>query len=76
MSPLPEGNLQIDITSKDRQAIPVGDELVVTTSMPMMTLDGHSFEVDAVVVWRVVDNRIAEAWDIPAVHTRRFVTQA
>jgi hypothetical protein len=54
-----------------QEAIPVGDELVVTTGKRMMTLEGKSFETEAVVVWRVVENRIAEAWDIPAVHTSR-----
>ena len=28
-------------------------------------------DVDAVVVWRVVDGQIREAWDIPAVNTVR-----
>lgn len=60
---------------KQGQAIPVGDELVVTTRTNMMTLDGEAFEIDAVVVWRIVDNQIAEAWDIPAVHTRRLATE-
>jgi len=56
---------------QEGQAIPVGDELVVTTGTRMMTLDGQSFEVDVVVVWRIVDGCIAEAWDIPAAHTSR-----
>lgn len=60
---------------KQGQAIPVGDELVVTTRTNMMTLDSEAFEIDAVVVWRIVDNQIAEAWDIPAVHTRRLATE-
>ena len=25
--------------------------------------------IDAIVVWRVVEGRLAEAWDIPAVYT-------
>jgi len=28
-------------------------------------------ETDAVVVWRIVGGRLAEAWDIPAVNTAR-----
>ena len=56
---------------KEGQVIPVGDELVVTTNKPMMTLEGKSFETDAVVVWLVVENRIAEAGDIPAIHSSR-----
>ena len=49
--------------------IPMGDELVVTHVQDTMTLDGQSVKLDAVVVWRIVDGYIAEAWDIPAIHT-------
>ena len=49
----------------------VGDELVVVHAKNTMVLEGQSIEVDAVVVWRIVDGRIVEAWDIPAVHTAR-----
>ncbi len=50
---------------------PAGDELVVTQVCNSMIFEGRSIEFDAVVVWRIVDNRIAEAWDIPAVNTVR-----
>lgn len=50
-----------------------GDELVVTHVKDCMTVDGQDLEVDAVAVWRFVDGRIAEAWDIPAVHGARVV---
>lgn len=46
---------------------PVGNELLVVHVRDTMALDGASLETDAVVVWRIVDGRIAEAWDIPAV---------
>ena len=54
-----------------------GDELVVVHVRNTMMLDGEvegvregePFAIDAVVVWRIVDGRIAEGWDIPAVHT-------
>ncbi|MDV3348038.1 nuclear transport factor 2 family protein [Leptothoe sp. ISB3NOV94-8A] len=49
--------------------IPIGDELVVTHVQDTMTLDGQSIKLDAVVVWRIVNGYIAEAWDIPAIHT-------
>lgn len=52
---------------------PAGDELVVTQVCNRMELDGRSFEFDAVVIWRIVDNKIAEGWDIPAVNTIRTV---
>jgi len=48
-----------------------GDELVVTQVCNCMVLEGRSIELDAVVVWRIVDSKIAEAWDIPAINTIR-----
>jgi len=51
----------------------VGDELVVVHTKNTMVLEGQSIEVDAVVVWRILDGRIVEAWDIPAVHSPRPV---
>ena len=47
---------------------PVGDELLVTQTRNEMTLDGQRIETDVVVVWRIVNSRIAEVWDIPSVH--------
>ena len=49
--------------------IPIGNELVVTHVQDTMTLDGQPITLDAVVVWRIVNGSIAEAWDIPAIHT-------
>ena len=48
-----------------------GDELVVTQVCNSMILEGRSIELDAVVVWRIVNSEIAEAWDIPAINTIR-----
>ena len=48
-----------------------GDELVVTCVRDTMTLGGTAIEIDAVVVWRIVNGRLAEAWDIPAINTAR-----
>ncbi len=48
---------------------PMGDELVVTHVKDTMTLKGKQMEIDAVVVWRIVEGKIKEAWDIPAIHT-------
>ncbi|MGD1908575.1 MAG: nuclear transport factor 2 family protein [Leptolyngbyaceae cyanobacterium] len=56
---------------KTQQVIPVGEELVVIHANPSMTLAGESFELDAVVVWRIVGDRITEAWDIPSVYAAR-----
>lgn len=51
-----------------------GDELVVTHVKDRLSLEDQDIEVDAVVVWRFVGGRIAEAWDIPAVHEPRVVS--
>ena len=53
------------------QANAIGNEFVVAHACPSMTLDGSSFETDAVVVWRMVDQRFQEAWDIPGLHSLR-----
>ncbi|NNE98167.1 MAG: nuclear transport factor 2 family protein [Pyrinomonadaceae bacterium] len=59
--------------AKNKNLVHVGDELVVTSATPEMTLEGKSFEWDALFIWRVVGGRFVEAWDIPAVNTiRRF----
>ena len=50
-------------------ATPMGDEFVVVHVRDTLTLDEDPIAVDAVVVWRFVDGRIAEAWDIPAAHS-------
>ena len=52
-------------------SMPIGDELVVTHVRDRMTLEAQPVELDAVVVWRIVNGQIAEAWDIPAIHTIR-----
>ncbi len=48
-----------------------GDELVVAHVRDTMAFEGTALEIDAVVVWRIVDGRLAEAWDIPAINTAR-----
>lgn len=42
----------------------VGDELVVTETRNTLTNHDLSIAVDAVEVWRFVDGRIVEVWDI------------
>ncbi len=49
----------------------IGDGLVVVHVIDAMVFEGEPVETDAVVVWRFVDGKIAEAWDIPAVHSIR-----
>lgn len=42
----------------------VGDELVVTQVRDTLTFQDQSIALDVVVVWRFVDGRIVEVWDI------------
>ena len=61
------GSFQVNVVDSR----PAGDELVVTQVCNRMELDGNAIEFDAVVVWRIVNRKLAEAWDIPAVNTIR-----
>jgi len=54
---------------KPISATPVGEELVVVRTRNTMELEDTSTAVDVVVVWRVVDGKIAEGWDIPSAFT-------
>jgi ketosteroid isomerase-like protein len=46
----------------------VGDELVVVHRKQVIIIKDRQIESDVVVVWRIVDGRIAEVWDIPSIH--------
>ena len=50
---------------------PYGDEIVVAYATNTVSFGGRELDVDAIVVWRIVDGRISEAWDIPAINTVR-----
>jgi ketosteroid isomerase-like protein len=43
---------------------PVGNELVVAEARDTITFGERTVVMDVVVVWRIVDGRIAEIWDI------------
>lgn len=45
-------------------ATPVGDELVVVQSRNTLTFENRTVTLDVVVVWRILDGRIVEVWDI------------
>ena len=47
--------------------VPWGDELLLMCNKNRMTLQGIAIETDVVLVWRIVDGRISEVWDIPSV---------
>ena len=51
----------------------VGDELVVTQTCNRIKLEDNTIEFDVVVVWRIVEGKIAEAWDIPSVFHDRVI---
>ena len=51
----------------------VGDELVVTQTCNQLALNGEAIEFDVVVVWRIVDGKIVEGWDIPSVYNIRMI---
>ncbi|WP_421724510.1 nuclear transport factor 2 family protein [Bauldia sp.] len=48
---------------------PVGDELVVVQTRNSLTMDDEDITIDVVVVWRIVDGRVKEVWDIPSAYT-------
>ena len=52
---------------------PMGEGLVVTHVKDTMALDGKPMEIDAVVLWCIIDGKIKEAWDIPIVHTAKLI---
>ncbi len=58
----------IEVKVKPISMTAVGDELVVVQTRNTMTLQGQPIAIDVVVVWRFVDGRIAEVWDIPSVY--------
>ena len=52
---------------------PIGDEFVVVHVIDKMVMEDRPMELDAVVVWRIVDGKVKEVWDIPAINTVREV---
>ncbi len=43
-----------------------GEELVVVHARDTMVFESSSIALDVAVVWRIVDGKIAEGWDIPS----------
>lgn len=48
---------------------PMGDKLVITHVRDSMSLDGKQMNIDAIVLWCIIEGKIKEAWDIPIKHT-------
>ncbi len=57
--------------NEPHSATPYGDEFVVASATNTVSFGGTALDVDAIVVWRIVDERISEVWDIPAINTVR-----
>ncbi|EDX82897.1 hypothetical protein S7335_75 [Synechococcus sp. PCC 7335] len=51
--------------------VPIGDELVIAHVVDHMLLYGAHIELDAVIVWRIVNGLIVEVWDIPSLYVDR-----
>ena len=67
-----KGSFQVNVI--DVRA--VGDELVVTQVCDRLASEaseGDTIETDVIVVWRIVDGKIAEGWDIPSVYNVRTI---
>ena len=47
-------------------AFTVGDDLVVTRTRNHVPIGDGMTDVDVILVWRIVDGRISEVWDIPS----------
>ncbi|MEO1223305.1 MAG: nuclear transport factor 2 family protein [Pseudomonadota bacterium] len=62
---LSEGTFRIEPVS----ATAVGDELVVVHTRNSLTFDNQPITMDVVVVWRILNGRVTEVWDIPSVYT-------
>ena len=54
------GTFRIDPIS----VTPVGNELVVVQSRNTLTFDDRAVSVEVVVVWRILNGRVVEVWDI------------
>ncbi|MEM9616960.1 MAG: nuclear transport factor 2 family protein [Pseudomonadota bacterium] len=48
---------------------PFGEELVVIHTRNTMEFEDNPIAVDVAVVWRIVNGKIAEGWDIPSAFT-------
>ena len=51
---------------------PMGDELIITHVKDTMVLEDKPKEIDAIVLWCIIEGQIKEAWDIPIVHTAKM----
>lgn len=52
---------------------PLGNHMVVTHVRDTMVFDDGPMEIDAVVLWCIMDGKIKEAWDIPVIRTAKVL---
>ena len=63
------GSFKVDPVS----ITPMGDELIITHVRDTLSLEGKPIEIDAIVLWCIIDGQVKEAWDIPIVHTAKMI---
>ena len=51
----------------------IGDELVFVHSKNTLVLENQQIETDVVIVFRILDGKINEVWDIPSVYTPKSI---
>ncbi len=51
----------------------VGDELVFVHTNNTMILEDEQIETDVVVIFRIVDGKITDVWDIPSIYTAKSI---
>ena len=67
-----EGRMFVPGADNTVVMIPIRDHRIIRDEMVLLDLNREIEQGSwAEVVWRMVGGRIAEAWDIPAVHTAR-----
>lgn len=69
LAEMSSSNLQVNVI--DTQV--VGDELIIVQTCNRLVHKGDTLEFDVVVVWRIVNGKIAEGWDIPSVYNVRSI---
>jgi len=52
---------------KPLSVTPMGDELLITHVKDTMSINGKPMEIDAIVIWCILNGLIKEAWDIPII---------
>ena len=51
----------------------IGDELVFVHSKNTLVLEDQQIETDVAIIFRILDGKINEVWDIPSVYTPKSI---